>query len=83
MNDIVDEGLLYTHERGSEYEARFEHKFRTYSTRLSRDQGTDYRYECESNKVRVGTGQYLKWMEGFTTLKIRIEINLIPVTVSQ
>jgi hypothetical protein len=28
---------------------------------------SDYRYECVSRKVRVGTGQYSKWIEGFTT----------------
>jgi hypothetical protein len=35
------------------------------------------------NKVRVGTRQYNTWIEGFTTSKKRIEINLIPITVSQ
>ncbi len=44
---------------------------------------TDYRYECLSKKVRIETGQCFKWMEGFTTYKIRIGINLIPVTVWQ
>jgi hypothetical protein len=34
-------------------------------------------------KVRVGTVQYLKWIQGFTTWKKRIGINLIPVTISQ
>jgi hypothetical protein len=44
---------------------------------------TDYRYGCVPKKIRVGTGQYFKWMEGFTTSKKRIGINIIPVTVSQ
>jgi hypothetical protein len=34
-------------------------------------------------KVRVGIGQYLKWIEGFITLKKCIGINLIPVTAMQ
>jgi hypothetical protein len=34
-------------------------------------------------KVRVGTVQYFKWIEGFTTDEKSIKINLIPVTVSQ
>jgi hypothetical protein len=45
--------------------------------------GTHYRYECVSKGVRVGAGQYYKWIEGLTTWEKRIEINLIPVTVSQ
>jgi hypothetical protein len=37
-----------------------------------------------SKKVRVGTGQYFKWMKGFTTQKRkRIGINLISATVGQ
>ncbi len=34
---------------------------------------TDYRYECVSKKVRVGTGQYFKWIEGFATQKNVLE----------
>jgi hypothetical protein len=28
---------------------------------------TDYRYTNVWQKIRVGTGQYFKWIEGFTT----------------
>jgi hypothetical protein len=39
---------------------------------------------CKKKKnVRVGAGQYLKWIEGFTTKKKSFGITLIPVTVSQ
>ncbi len=30
---------------------------------------TDYVCKCMSMKVKVGTGQYYKWIEGFTTKK--------------
>jgi hypothetical protein len=34
--------------------------------------------------VKLGTGQYFKWLEGITTLKKkRLEINLIPFAISQ
>jgi hypothetical protein len=36
-----------------------------------------------SKKVRVEAGQYFKWIEGFTTKKKRIGINLITVTFCQ
>jgi hypothetical protein len=29
---------------------------------LLKDLSTDYRYECVSKKLRLGTGQYFKWM---------------------
>jgi hypothetical protein len=43
---------------------------------------TDYRCIHVSEKSRVGTGQYYIWIEGFTTYRKRIGINIIPVTVS-
>jgi hypothetical protein len=50
----------------------------------------DYRYECvptkvgiEKGQVRVGKKQYFEWLEGFTSYKKRIGINLMHVTVSQ
>jgi hypothetical protein len=36
----------------------------------------------EKKEVRVGARKYAKWIEGFTNQKF-IEINLIPLTVSQ
>ncbi len=36
----------------------------------------------EKKEVRVGARKYAKWIEGFTNQKC-IEINLIPLTVSQ
>ncbi len=43
--------------------------FAAAATSLTSEQHTDYRYECVSKKVRVGAGQYLKWIVGFTTSK--------------
>ncbi len=43
---------------------------------------TDYRCERTVKKVNVGAGQYFLWIEGFTTKKKRIGINLIRVTVT-
>jgi hypothetical protein len=40
-------------------------------------------YACERVSHTVGTGQYFRWIEDFTTSKISFGINLIPVTVSQ
>jgi hypothetical protein len=42
----------------------------------------DYRYDCKAKKVRVGTGQYFKWIEGFTTEKKGNGVNHTPVTVN-
>ncbi len=45
---------------------------------------TDNRYDCVSKKVRVGTGQYFKRIEGFTAWKKSIGwVNFIAVTLSQ
>jgi hypothetical protein len=47
------------------------------------NQSTNYRYEHVSRKLRVGTVQYFEWLEGFTTSKKHIGIDLVPVTIGQ
>ncbi len=34
---------------------------------VSAASATDYKHECVREKVRVGTGEYFKWIEGFLT----------------
>ncbi len=45
------------------------------------------KWECDAKNFLHyhpwGTEQYFRWIDGFTTLKKRIGINLIPVTDSQ
>ncbi len=50
---------------------------------VSTVRATDYRCEYMSKKVIVEMDQYFKWIESFTTYEKRIEINLMPVTLSQ
>jgi hypothetical protein len=48
-----------------------------------RRRSTYDKYGCMPEKVRYATGQYIRSIDGFTTCKKCIGINLIPVTVSQ
>jgi hypothetical protein len=36
---------------------------------------TDYRFKEVSKGVRVGTGEYFEWIEGFSTLKKKKKTN--------
>ncbi len=44
------------------------------------DASTDYRYVCLSNRVRVGTGQFFYWMDGFTNNEnaLKSTVYLLP-----
>ncbi len=51
----------------------FDQKFHSYVERWIRSRSrtslgspTDYRYECAWKRVRVGTGQFFKWIQAFT-----------------